>query len=155
FLDAVANRQPSRVPLAPTVLYTEHGVRLAIGDALCATADALGENKLTFTDPEANGIHLYAGIVEAAPPSIHAARLKVEDRHITEIETTVVRRNADDPAMARFAVDRPIWFEPVPEGQRVSREALIDIADSYFEGITQARGDITPFDDACTRFENG
>src|SRR5690606_13032771 len=28
--------------------------------------------------------------------------------------------------------------------QRVSREALIDIADSYFEGITQARGDITP-----------
>lgn len=155
FLDAVANRQPSRVPLAPNVRYTENGVHLAIGDALWATADALGENKLIFTDPESGGIHLYAGIVEAGLPSMLAARLKVEDRHITEIETTVVRRNADDPAMARFAVDRPIWFEPVPEGQRVSREALIDIADSYFEGITQARGDITPFDDACTRFENG
>jgi hypothetical protein len=60
-----------------------------------------------------------------------------------------------DPAMAAFAVDRPIWSEPVPRGGRVSREALIDIADSYFEGITQARAGITPFDDGCVRFENG
>jgi len=155
FLDALVNRQPSRVPLAPNVRYTENGVELAIGDALWATADALGENKLIFTDPESGGIHLYAGIVEAGLPSMLAARLKVENRQITEIETSVLRREANDPSMARFAVDRPIWSQPVPPEQRVSREALIDIADSYFEGITQARGDITPFDDACTRFENG
>src|SRR5690606_1003320 len=107
-----------------------------------------------FPSPEP-GSHLYAGIVEAGLPSMLAARLKVEDRQITEIETSVLRRDANDPNMARFAVDRPIWSQPVPPDQRVSREALIDIADSYFEGITQARGDITPFDDACTRFENG
>src|SRR5690606_20831653 len=155
FLDALVNRQPSRVPLAPNVRYTENGTHLAIGDALWATADSLGDNQLVFTDPQSGGIHLYAGIVEAGLPSMLAARLKVEDRQITEIETTVLRRNADDPSMARFAVDRPIWFEAVPQEQRASREELIDIADSYFEGITQARGDITPFDDECTRFENG
>jgi hypothetical protein len=155
FLDALVNRQPSRVPLAPNVRYTENGVELAIGDALWATADALGENRLIFTDPESGGIHLYAGIVEAGLPSMLAARLKVENRHITEIETTVLRRNADDPSMSSFAVPRAIWSQPVAPEQRVSREALIDIADSYFEGITQARGDLTPFDDACTRFENG
>jgi hypothetical protein len=98
---------------------------------------------------------LYAAIVENGQPSMLAARLKVKDRQITEIETSVLRRNADDPAMAAFAVDRPIWSQPVPQNQRVSREALIDIADAYFEGITQARGDITPFDDRCVRFENG
>lgn len=38
FLDALVNRQPSRVPLAPDVRYTENGVHLAIGDALWATA---------------------------------------------------------------------------------------------------------------------
>lgn len=154
-LDALVNNEPHRVPLAPDVRFTENGAELAIGDALWATADGLGEHRLIFTDPVSGGVHLYAGISEAGLPSMLAARLKVEDRQITEIETSVLRRNADDPAMDSFAVDRPIWSEAVPENQRVSREALIDIADSYFEGITQARGDITPFDDRCTRFENG
>jgi hypothetical protein len=155
FLNALVNRQPSRVPLAPHVRYTENGAELAIGDALWATADALGENRLIFADPASGGIQLYAAVVESGLPSMLAARLKVEDRQITEIETSVLRRNAEDPSMAGFALARPIWFEEVPANRRVSREALIDIADSYFEGITQARGDITPFSDECVRFENG
>jgi hypothetical protein len=155
YLDALVHREPFRVPLAPNVRFTENGSELAIGDALWSTAEGLGDNKLVFTDPESGGIMLYAGIVEAGLPSMLAARLKVEDRQITEIETSVVRRDAGDPAMASFAVDRPIWSQNVPPNQRVSREALIDIADSYFEGITQARAGITPFDDRCTRFENG
>jgi hypothetical protein len=155
YLDALVNRQPSLIPLAPNVRYTENGAELAVGDALWATADSLGNNKLVFTDPESAGIQLYAAIVENGLPSMLAARLKVENRQITEIETSVLRRNAGDAAMASFAVDRPIWSRQVPQAQRVSRQALIDIADSYFEGITQARGDITPFSDQCTRFENG
>ena len=155
YLDAVINREPHRVPLAPNVRFTENGAELAIGDALWATAEALGDNKLIFTDPASGGIQLYAGLVENGLPSMLAARLKVENRQVTEIETSVLRRTADDPAMASFAVRRPIWSQAVPESQRVSREALIDIADSYFEGITQARGDVTPFDDRCVRFENG
>lgn len=155
YIDALVNREPHRVPLAPDVRFTENGAELAIGDALWATAEGLTGNRLVFTDPVSGGIHMYVGIIENGLPSMLAARLKVENRHLTEIETSVLRRNANDPAMASFAVDRPIWSEEVPEDRRVSREALIDIADSYFEGITQARGDITPFDDRCVRFENG
>ena len=155
YLDALINREPHRVPLAPNVRFTENGTELSIGDALWATADGPGENRLIFTDPESGGIHLYAGISEAGLPSMLAARLKVADRQITEIETTVLRQDAASPAMASFAVDRPIWDAEVPRNERVSREALIDIADAYFEGITQARGDITPFSDDCVRFENG
>lgn len=155
YLDAVTRREPHRVPLAPAVRFTENGAELAIGDGLWATASGLGDNRLIFTDPQSGGVQLYAGILEAGLPSLLAARLKVGDRHVTEIETTVLRRDAGDPAFDRFAVDRPIWHQDVPRNQRVSREALIDIADSYFEGITQARAGITPFDDQCTRFENG
>jgi hypothetical protein len=155
YLDALVHKQPHRVPLAPDVRFTENGAELAIGDGLWATADGLGENRLIFTDPESGGVMLYAGISEAGLPSMLAARLEIENRQVTEIETSVLRRQADDPAMMSFAVDRPIWHQAVPENQRVSRNALIDIADSYFEGITQARGDITPFDDRCVRFENG
>ncbi|HEY8553270.1 MAG TPA: hypothetical protein VIL43_01875 [Burkholderiales bacterium] len=155
FLYAIGHGDPSAVPLAPHVRYTENGQVLAIGDALWATAQGLGENRLVFTDPVTGGIQLYAGVIESGLPSMLAARLKVENRQITEIETSVLRRNADDPAMATFALDRPIWREVVPPNRRLSRQELIDIADSYFEGITQGRGDVTPFDPQCTRFENG
>jgi hypothetical protein len=155
FLHAITHGEASAAPLSPNVRYTENGAQLAIGDALWATAQSLGENKLVFTDPASGGIHLYAAVVESGLPSMLAARLKVEHRQITEIETSVLRRNADDPAMASFALDRPIWRERVQPNHRVSRQALIDIADSYFDGITQGRGDITPFDPQCTRFENG
>ena len=155
FLTALTTHNASAVALAPNVRYTENGAQLAIGDALWSTAQRLGDNKLVFTDPESGGIQLYAAVVESGLPSMLAARLKVENRQVTEIETTVLRRNADDPAMASFAVDRPIWHQQIAAGKRVSRQGLIDIADSYFEGITQARGDVTPFDPQCTRFENG
>jgi hypothetical protein len=155
FLYGLTHHDASAVPLAPNVRYTENGAQLAIGDALWATVQSLGENKLVFTDPASGGIQLYAAVVESGLPSMLAARLKVEHRQITEIETSVLRRNADDPAMASFAVDRPIWRQQVAANRKVSRQALIDIADSYFEGITQARGGITSFDPQCTRFENG
>ena len=155
FLDALTNRQPHLVPMGPGIRFTENGAELAIGDGLWATANGRNGNQLIFTDPASGGVHLYAGIIEAGQPSMLAARLKVEDRHLTEIEITVLRRDPGDAAMDRFAIDRPIWWQEVPQNQRVSREALIDIADSYFEGITQARAGITPFDDLCTRFENG
>lgn len=155
FLEAITQGDATRVPMAPDVRYTENGSNLAVGDALWATAQGLGDNKLVFTDPASGGIQLYAAVIESGLPSMLAARLKVENRQITEIETSVLRRNADDQAMATFALDRPIWSQNVPANRRVSREALIDIADSYFEGITQGRGDITPFDTNCIRFENG
>ena len=155
FLTALTSHNASAVALAPNVRYTENGAQLAIGDALWSTAQKLGDNKLVFTDPESGGIQLYAAVIESGLPSMLAARLKVEHRVVTEIETTVLRRNADDAAMASFAVDRPIWHQQIAAKKRVSRQSLIDIADSYFEGITQARGDVTPFDPQCTRFENG
>jgi hypothetical protein len=155
FLYGLTHHDVSAVPLAPNVRYTENGSVLAIGDALWATAEGLGDNRLVFTDPASGGIMLYAGVTESGLPSMLAARLKVENRQIAEIETSVLRRNADDPAMASFAVPRPIWKQQVPASRRVSRQALIDIANSYFEGITQGRGDITPFDPGCIRFENG
>jgi hypothetical protein len=155
FLTALTSHNASAVALAPNVRYTENGAQLAIGDALWATAQKLGDNKLVFTDPESGGIQLYAAVVESGLPSMLGARLKVEHRQITEIETSVLRRNADDPAMASFAVDRPVWQQQIAAGKRVSRQGLVDIADSYFEGITQGRGDVTPFDPQCTRFEDG
>lgn len=155
FLAGITSGDAGLVPLAPNVRYTENGQQLAIGDALWATAQGLGQNRLVFTDPPSGGIQLYAAVVESGLPSMLAARLKIENRQITEIETSVLRRNADDPAMASFALDRPIWRQAVAEGRRLSRQELIDVADSYFEGITQGRGDVTPFDPQCTRFENG
>src|SRR5512143_177487 len=95
YLYGLTHRDASAVPLAPNVRYTENGAVLAIGDALWATAQGLGDNKLVFTDPASGGVMLYAAVVESGLPSMLAARLKIENRQITEIETSVLRRPAD------------------------------------------------------------
>jgi hypothetical protein len=52
-------------------------------------------------------------------------------------------------------IDHPLYTEALAPEDRPSRDELISIANSYFEGLEQNRGDITPFDPECTRVENG
>jgi hypothetical protein len=43
----------------------------------------------------------------------------------------------------------------VPQNQRASREVLIGIANSYFDGLTTHDGSIIMAHEGCTRNENG
>ena len=44
----------------------------------------------------------------------------------------------------------PLFLEPVPAGERLSRAELVEIADSYFTGLdTEESGRHVPFDPLC------
>ncbi|MFW9875885.1 MAG: hypothetical protein ACFFG0_22515, partial [Candidatus Thorarchaeota archaeon] len=47
------------------------------------------------------------------------------------------------------------WDAAIPESDRLTREELIRIADSYFEGIENMDGSIVMFHPDCQRKENG
>ena len=49
----------------------------------------------------------------------------------------------------------PVFAEMLPQAQRRPREQLIAVANSYFEGLEQATGKVTPFEPSCQRRENG
>src|SRR5208282_3539082 len=92
YLAAMVAHDPSRLPLAKTVKFTEDGVPLKLGDALWATASGLGTYKLDFAEPAAGAVGAFALVQENGTPAILMVRLKIARRQITEIETLVARK---------------------------------------------------------------
>jgi hypothetical protein len=71
------------------------------------------------------------------------------------MEAIVARSGCGGFARPQDLVDKPIFHEPLAANDHPSREELVRIANSYFEGLEKATGKITPFDPQCTRMENG
>ena len=156
YLAALAAHDPSKLPLAKNVKFTEDGVPLKLGDALWATATGLGGYRLYFAEPEAGAVGAFALVQENGTPAILELRLKIVKRQIAEIETLVARKettsflNTDN-----LTEPPPIFLQAVPAGDRPSREEMVSIVNKYFDGIEQGNGDIVPFDKDCIRIENG
>jgi hypothetical protein len=161
YLDALLAHDPSKVPLAPNVRYTEDGQKLAIGDGLWRTLHAKGHYRLFVTDPHAGEVAFFGTIEEdnrdpaKGTEVLMALRLKVRGGQITEVEELMVRDEKPALAMDGKQVD-PIYLEVVPPSERVSRAAMIATADKYFTGMQKndGKGDY-PFADDCNRLENG
>jgi hypothetical protein len=161
YFDALLAHDPSKVPLAPNVRYTEDGQKLAIGDGLWRTMHAKGHYRLFVTDPQAGQVAFFGTIEEdnrdpaKGTEVLMALRLKVKGGKITEIEELMVRDEKPALAMDGKQVD-PIYLAVVPPSERVSRAAMIATADKYFTGMQKndGKGDY-PFADDCNRLENG
>ena len=161
YLDAVVADQPASVPLAPGVRFTEDGQQLVIGDGLWNTMRAKGKYRLFVTDVPAGQVTFFGSIEEdhrdpaQGTPALIALRLKVKNQQITEIEQLVIR---DENAAKRVneMTPNPLYVQPVPQSERMSRADLISTANKYFTGMQQndGKGDY-PFTDDCNRLENG
>jgi hypothetical protein len=116
--------------------------------------------------------------------SMLALRLKVVNRQITEVEALFVRpatgagaggargadagaRGAAAPALpstpALTPAERlealgspnPLFIQPIPQAERMTRADLIRVANMYFSGMQQNDGlGEYPFTEDCDRFEN-
>ena len=155
YLAALVAHEPERLPLAESVRYTENGQTMSLGDGMWGPASGIGDYKLYFADPTAGQVGYFGVVEENDHPQIVAIRLKVESRLITEIETIVARSIPDAWVNPAGLIAHPVFSELLAPSERRSREELIAITDSYFEGLEQATADLTPFDSDCTRIENG
>lgn len=159
YFEALAARDPSRLPVAENVKYTENGRVLGLGEGLWNTAGAPHRYRDYVLDPEAGQAAALSAVAENGAIAQTFVRLKIADRKIEEIETYAVR------------VGDQRWFKPegldtmsdlfaraVPPAQRSSREELVAAADAYFTAI-ETEGtpgfEQAPFGDGVKRFENG
>jgi len=162
YLAAVVANDASRLPLRNNVRYTENGQTLRLDDGLWSTADGAGDYKLLVADPKGGSVGFIGTLRESGRKVLITVRLKVDGRKISEIETLVARStsmggpapNSGLPAADQLH-DKPIFREVLTPAQRRPREELIAVANSYFEGLEQATGRVTPFEPTCTRVENG
>ncbi len=155
YLEALVAHDPSRLPLAETIKYTEDTATIPIGDGLWVGAS---EGPTTFKiyalDVVTGQAGFFGVLKEFDKPVLLALRLKIVGQKIAEIEH-VVARFLREEAMANLVKPRPGLVQPVSPAQRVSRAEMLRIADSYFDSIEQCDGDVAPFADDSVRHENG
>ena len=103
-----------------------------------------------------------------AVAAVATVRIRVEDRKITEAEWYIAR--ATDPGLngptqpgqppgnllnPEGLAANPPPDRVLPKAARASRELLLAITNSYFDGITSHDGSIVMADPRCDRVENG
>jgi hypothetical protein len=155
YMAAMVAHDPTRLPVARTVRYTENTATMPLGDGLWVGASELPQTfKIYAADPVTQQVGFFGVMKEFDKPIIFALRLKVEDMRIMEVEQVVVR-DLRPMNMPNLAVSRRAFSEVVPPAERVSRGQMLAIADSYFESIEKSNGDLAPFADDCERRENG
>lgn len=164
YLSAMLAHDPTKVPMAKGVRYTENGVELPLPDGLWRTLQSVGKYRLIVADPQTSSVGFFAKGVENGAPVLVSTRLKLVNHQVTEIESIASRLSATvgggPSALAREDqlgdTPRAQFLTPVPANQRHTRKQLAQIVNQYFTGIENNTGDQPPpFAADCLRLENG
>ncbi|HTC91708.1 MAG TPA: hypothetical protein VK686_25555 [Bryobacteraceae bacterium] len=166
YLEALAARDPKRLPLSADFKYTENDQPMELGDGFWKTVESVGNYKHIFADPEFGQVAFMGTMHEAGTPLLMSVRLRIELGRISEIEAIYFRQGGGGPANIG-ALDKPgykpedMWFKSIPPAQRLLRPEIISIADAYFSGLEKNDGKgvngtgTYPFTNDCDRIENG
>ncbi len=156
YLKALVAHDPSKLPLAAHVKFTENTNTMRLGDGLWQTISSVGAFTLYAADPVQGSVVYYGTAQENGQLALFAVRLRQQDRKLTQIESFVIRKATGiHGTFETLTHPDPVWAQPLAAAERVPRQAMIHAADQYFNGIEQGNGDIVPFDDDCVRIENG
>ena len=163
YLGAVVANDPSRAPLFVGFRQTENAVVTRLGAGVWRSVTGLGAVQRRFFD-ETTGETAYFGVVEEGTVAVIVlARVRVERREITEAEWYIARPDGPgiegEPGGNLYDLDNFLANPPpervVPRNERLSREALVAVTNTYFDGITTHDGSIIMAHPGCLRVENG
>lgn len=160
YLEALSAGDPSSLPLAANVKFTENAQESELGMTAFWMNAGDSKHSQRALDTETCSVAAHAVIPEGATDRPVALRLRVENGLLTEIETIVVRPG---DYTASFAVDsepeRIIdyaedigWHDEVPEAERATRAELAAWIDKYFRAFPNGVCNVTS---ECRRLENG
>src|SRR5262245_56967321 len=121
-----------------------------------------------YLDPFSGQAGYYGLIEEGGEVALATVRLRVEDRKLTEAEWYLARAN--DPGLngprqpgrppanllnPEYLIAHPPPDRVVPQAQRLSRDELVAVVNSYFDAITSHDGSVALTHPGCGRAENG
>ena len=159
YVSAMVERNPGPLPVAEDVRFTEDGVDMMLGEGIWENGVRLTGYRFDILDEREGEAASLIKLLESGSPVHFALRLKIEDRAITEIETMVVRSQAEGMIFRPDAIvtlSDAMAYTPTP-AERNTRQEMIDAAVRYPEGL-RAGSFVTsdvPFAEDAYRFENG
>jgi hypothetical protein len=156
FLNSMVTHDPKAAPLADKVRFTEDTLEKPVGEGFWKTASKLRAYRTDFLDVKEGTAAVHTVFEENGAPVLFAARLKVVNKRITEIETMVVKSAVLwGPENLK---EKSVPMTTMPDkGQLTPRDKMIEIALRYPEGLrigSFVKSDV-PFAAEAYRFENG
>jgi hypothetical protein len=161
YLKAMVAHQPSALPLAKTVRFTEDSVEMPLGSSrLWGNASKLRDYRLDVIDAREQTAATLAIVDEGGMPVMLALRLKLDGGKLSEVESLVTRNKAEgslfQPETLLRSPSGAMLMKP-DDALRASRQDAIRIAELYPAGL-KAGSFVTvdvPFAPGTYRLENG
>ena len=168
YLAAVIKHDPKAAPLSVGFRQTENAINIGPGGGVWKTVTSLGRMQRRYLDPVSGQAGYYGLIEEGGNVALATVRLRIERRTLTEAEWYLARAN--DPGLngprqpgrppanllnPEYLIANPPPDRMVPEAQRLSRDELVAVVNSYFDAITSHDGSVAMTHPGCGRAENG
>jgi hypothetical protein len=168
YLAAVMKHDPAGAPLVVGFRQTENAINVRPGNGVWKTVTALGKVQRRYLDPVSGQAGFYGTLEEGGATILATVRVRVENRKLSEAEWHIAR--ADDPGLngprqpgrppanllnTEYLAQNPPPDRVVPRNQRVDRDSLIRIVNSYFDAITSHDTSVALTHPGCARAENG
>jgi hypothetical protein len=159
YIAAMVAHQPSQVAFAKDVKFVENTVPMKPGEGLWKTAsEGPATFKIYVPDPVAQQVGFLCVMKEHGKdgdkPIQLGLRLKLKNGKITEAEHLIARNLAENN-LKNLQTPRPGLLATVPPAERISREQMLKIGESYYTALVTADSNDVPFADDCLRHENG
>src|SRR6185503_570341 len=137
YFTAMAAHDPSKLAVADRVRVTEDTREIALGDGLWKNITALRPYRQDFIDVRDGAAAAFAVAEEGGKPALVAARLKVVNRKVTEIESMVVRSREEGVLFQpdNFKAPNPGMAYVPTAAERNTRDELVRIASLYPAGL--------------------
>jgi len=168
YLNAVLKHDLSAAPLLVGFRQTENAVNVRPGNGVWKTVTGFGGMQRRYFDAISGHAAYYGIVQEGADSAIVTVRIRVANERIAEAEWYLARPN--DPGLngprqpgrppanlfnPDYLIANPPPERVVPTAQRLPREALAAIVNSYFDAITSHDGSVALRHPGCGRVENG
>jgi hypothetical protein len=162
-LASVIAEDPSRAPLAIGFRQTQNSVLTPVRGGVWKTLTALGSVQRRYLDPVTGNAEFFGIVTDAGEPAVASVRIHVDGGRITEGEWHIAHKG--DPGIngkgsnvlfdLNTLAANPPPQRTVPKSQRLPRDTLIAIVNSYFDGLTAGNGRTVIAHGGRRRFENG
>jgi len=159
YLDALAAHKPEALPVAVNVKFTEDCKEIKLGEGMWKSMSRLRDYRRDILDVRAGVAVSFLVAEENNNPVLYVIRLKIEDKKISEIETTAVRNKEEGMLFnpQNLQTVSKMMTTPPEKSQLNSREDAIKMALTYPEGLrigSFVKAD-SPMALDAYRYENG
>ena len=154
YLQAMSSGDIQSLNVHPEARYTENGQMQSLGLGVWLRRPKSECSRHAFDEPRCSSVTVSV-VNDVLGRTILALRLRYLENQLLEVEAQVVPRNTayyDPDALIPKGPDP--WPQPVPAAQRMSREALLRLAERYFDSATDATL-LPPHAPDCKRRQNG